>query len=151
MYERMRSAKEIIEEMKARFADMFEGSDNRECLDCRITFKIYKEWPDMPHAMTTNPKSGEPIRINAIRALPSGYDMRQALGQGAGCLCGNRPAGPFDERLTIRDYNGNPVPDLRYRTLAEGKEICSGKTNAAGQTSRVTTQGFKFLTIEVER
>ncbi|MGF6372764.1 uncharacterized protein (DUF2345 family) [Paraburkholderia sp. RAU6.4a] len=66
-------------------------------------------------------------------------------------LCRNRPAGPFDERFTIRDYNGNPVPDVRYRILAEGKEICSGKTNAAGQTSRVTTQGFKFLTIEVER
>uniref|UniRef100_A0A1I9YQ71 Uncharacterized protein n=1 Tax=Paraburkholderia sprentiae WSM5005 TaxID=754502 RepID=A0A1I9YQ71_9BURK len=30
---------------------MFEGSDNRECLDCRVTFKIYKEWPDMPQAM----------------------------------------------------------------------------------------------------
>ncbi|MGF6787961.1 hypothetical protein [Paraburkholderia sp. 35.1] len=151
MYERMRSAEAIIAEMKARFADMFERSDNRECLDCRITFKIYKEWPDMPHAMTTNLKSGERIPINAIRALPSGYDMRQALGQGEGCLCRNRPAGPFDERFTIRDYNGNPVPDVRYRILAEGKEICSGKTNAAGQTSRVTTQGFKFLAIEVER
>ncbi|SDR48058.1 hypothetical protein [Paraburkholderia tuberum] len=151
MYERMRSAEAIIAEMKARFADMFEGSDNRKCLDCRITFKIYKGWPDMPHAMTTNPKSGERIPINAIRALPSGYDMRQALGQGEGCLCRSRPAGPFDERFTIRDYNGNPVPDVRYRILAEGKEICSGKTNAAGQTSRVTTQGFKFLAIEVER
>ncbi|MBB5418701.1 hypothetical protein [Paraburkholderia atlantica] len=151
MYERMRSAEAIISEMEARFSDMFEGSDNRECLDCRITFKIYKGWPDMPQAMAINQKSGKQIPINAISALPSGYEMRQALGQGEGCLCRNRPAGPFDERFTIRDSDGAPVPDVRYRIVAEGQEICTGKTNAAGQTSRVTTQGFKFLTIEVER
>ncbi|MGF6553326.1 hypothetical protein [Paraburkholderia youngii] len=81
MYERMRSAKEIIEEMKAGFSDMFEGSDGRECLGCRITFKIYKGFTDMPHAMTTNKKTGEWISINAIRALPTGYDMTRALGQ----------------------------------------------------------------------
>ncbi|APA88924.1 hypothetical protein BJG93_26975 [Paraburkholderia sprentiae WSM5005] len=150
MYERMRSAEAIIAEMKAHFADMFEGSDDWECLDCRITFKIYKEWPDMPQAMTMNPKSGEWIRIDAIKTLPSGYDMRQALGEGEGCLCRNRPAGPFDERFLVKDEEGSPVTNVRYRIFANGKQIIAGVTDSDGWTERVVTPGLKFVELKVE-
>jgi hypothetical protein len=147
----MRPAAEIVAEMKYQFAEQFEGSDGRECFRCRLTFDLFKGFQDVPTARTTNLKTGEMIAVSPIKALPSGHDMRQALGDIEGCRCRGRPAGPFDERFTIRDYHGNPVPDVQYRILAEGKEVYSGKTNAAGQTARVTTQGFKFLTIEVER
>ncbi|MGF6964376.1 hypothetical protein OKW43_001381 [Paraburkholderia sp. WC7.3g] len=146
MYERMRSAKEIIEEMKARFADMFEGSDSRECLDCRITFKIYKAWPDMPQAMTINQESGERIPINAIRALPSGYDMRQALGQGEGCRCRTRPAGLFDEEFTLRDANGSPLADTYY-TIEWRGFLTRGVTDSIGRTQRHKTDGAQAVRI----
>jgi hypothetical protein len=147
MPERMRPAAEIVAKMK----EQFEGADGRECFACRVTFSIFKGFPDVPTARTTNLETGEFIPVSSIKALPFGHDMRQALGQIEECCCRDRPAGPFDERFTIRDYHGNPVPDVQYRILTEGREICRGKTNAAGQTSRVTTQRFKFLTIEVER
>ncbi|MGF6937226.1 hypothetical protein OKW41_006388 [Paraburkholderia sp. UCT70] len=146
MYERMRSAEEIMEEMKARFAEMFEGSDNQECLDCRITFKIYKEWPDMPQAMTINQKSEEGIPINAIRALPSGYDMRQALGQGGGCLCRNRSASLFDEELTLRDANGSPLADTYY-TIEWRGFLTRGVTDSIGRTQRHKTDGAQAVRI----
>ncbi|NML32549.1 hypothetical protein [Paraburkholderia antibiotica] len=150
MPERMRPAAEIVAEMESHFNEAFEGSEERECISCRITFGIFQGFPDVPHARTMRRKTGEMIPTSSIKALPSGHDMRQALGEIQGCRCRNRPAGPFDERFTIRDYNGNPVENVHYRIFADNREICSGKTNAAGQTSRVTTQGFKFLKIDVE-
>ncbi|MEX3812561.1 hypothetical protein AB3X96_20245 [Paraburkholderia sp. BR13439] len=146
MYERMRSAKEIIEEMKAGFSDMFEGSDGRECLGCRITFKIYKGFTDMPHAMTTNKKTGEWISINAIRALPTGYDMMRALGQDDECRCRNRSAGPFDEQFTLRDVNGLPLADTDY-TIEWRGFLTRDVTDSMGRTQRHKTNGAQALRI----
>ncbi|MEX3857205.1 hypothetical protein AB3X94_24720 [Paraburkholderia sp. BR10923] len=149
MYERMRSAKEIIEEMKAGFSDMFEGSDGRECLGCRITFKIYKGFTDMPHAMTTNKKTGEWISINAIRALPTGYDMTRALGQDDECRCRNRSAGPFDEQFTLKDHNGRALPDTLYTVRLPSGELTHGVTDHAGRTARYRTRGAQSIDIYI--
>ncbi|MCC8396203.1 Ig-like domain-containing protein [Paraburkholderia sp. MMS20-SJTR3] len=150
MAERMRSAADIIAEMKRKFSEAFEGANGQECISCRVTFKVFKSFPDVSYAQTMNQQTGEMIPTSLIKALSSGYEMRQAIGETQGCRCIDRPTGPFDERFTVRDRNGNPIANVPYRIFADNREICSGRTNAAGQTSRVATQGFKFLKIDVE-
>ncbi|WP_241495849.1 hypothetical protein [Paraburkholderia monticola] len=98
-----------------------------------------------------NVQAGEQIPINSIMALPSGYEMNQALGHGGECLCRDRPAGRFDERFIVKDDEGSPVANVRYRIFANGKQICTGMTDSAGLTERVVTQGLKFVMLEVER
>jgi len=146
MAEKMRPAAEIVEELKS----LFEGTAQRECCRCRVIFKIFKDFPDMRGGTSMNVKTGELIPTNSIKTLSSGYEMTQALGLEDECRCNKQPAGRFDERFRVKDEEGSPIANVRYRIYANDKRIQTGVTDSNGLTERVVTAGLKFLTLEVD-
>jgi hypothetical protein len=55
-----------------------------------------------------------------------------------------------DECLRLRHRRtGQPLSDVRYRVLSNGKIIASGRTNAAGLTQRITTNTADTLEFQV--
>lgn|GEM_PF-3836798 len=150
MVEKMRAAAEIVAEVKSLFAAGLEGTAGHECFQCRLIFEIYKEFPDVRHGASMNVATGELIPTGSIKALSSGYEMRQALGLDEGCLCNKRPVGRFDERFIVKDEEGKPVANVRYRIFANDTQIQTGVTDSDGLTERVVTAGLKFVTLELE-
>ncbi|MCC8395741.1 hypothetical protein LJ656_24460 [Paraburkholderia sp. MMS20-SJTR3] len=136
--------------MKKKFNEAFEGANGQECIRCRVTFKIFKSFPDVPYAQTMNQQTGEMIPTSSIKALPSGYDMRQAIGETLGCKCIPRSPGRYYERYVVKDDEGNPVANVPYRILARGKPIQSGVTDSEGMTERIATPQSKYVTLELE-
>lgn len=150
MAETMRAAAEIVAGVKSLFAARLEGTTEHECFQCQLIFEIYKEFPDVSYGTSMNVTTGELIPISSIKALSSGYEMRQALGIFDGCRCNKQPPGRFDERFVVKDEEGKPVSNVRYRISANGKQVQTGVTDSDGLTMRVVTAGLKFVTLELE-
>ncbi|MCC8393689.1 Ig-like domain-containing protein [Paraburkholderia sp. MMS20-SJTR3] len=150
MAERMRPAADIIADMKKKFNEAFEGANGQECIGWRVTFKVFKSFPDVPYAQTMHHQTGEMIPISSIKALSCGYDMRHAIGEPLGCKCIPRSPGRYYERYVVKDDEGNPVPNVPYRILDSGKPIQSGVTDSQGRTERIATSRLKHVTLELE-
>ena len=55
----------------------------------------------------------------------------------------------YDELIVLKDEDGHPVVNQRYKITAEDGKIYEGVTDGAGETSRIHTKGPKKLIVEL--
>ncbi|WP_206002617.1 hypothetical protein [Paraburkholderia antibiotica] len=83
-----------------------DWSVQEECLLCRIIYKIYSNFPPMPSAQALNAETGELLRFERMRSLPTGYAMAEALGTAWACKCRGRTRNRSDLQSMRQDRNG---------------------------------------------
>jgi hypothetical protein len=57
------------------------------------------------------------------------------------------PAVPYDEQFTLRDSNGDPLANVRYRIVIDGDRVVTGTTDASGKTERIKTNDASKLSL----
>ncbi|TDN70673.1 PAAR domain-containing protein [Paraburkholderia sp. BL10I2N1] len=55
----------------------------------------------------------------------------------------------YDEQFTLRDDDGYPLANVRYRARMGSHVVASGLTDAQGRTQRINTESAKRITLEV--
>lgn len=117
--------------------------------------------------------TGDKMRNRGMRVVidndsvlcPCGKN-RVIAGEGAGCFVhvasNSQSAGVaqspgevvqvalYDEQFTLLDDSRQPLADMRYRIVVDGKQVITGTTNASGQTERVTTRIASSLKLQLE-
>ncbi|MGF6968100.1 hypothetical protein OKW43_005128 [Paraburkholderia sp. WC7.3g] len=124
-----------------------ETGSKEECGLCRITYSIYSNFPPMPSAMALNAETGEWFPFDRLKSYRTGYEMAEALGTAWACDCRGRKAAQeqeskrhtHDEQYTLKDRDGKPLVNVRYRVVLDGERVKTGMTDAQGKTERIRT------------
>ncbi|MGF6932353.1 hypothetical protein OKW41_001492 [Paraburkholderia sp. UCT70] len=124
-----------------------DAGGKEECQLRRVTYPIYSNFPPMPSAMALNVETGEWFPMDRLRSYSNGYDMAEALGYAWACDCRGRKAAlepaskrfTHDEQYALKDRDGKPLANVRYRIILDGERVKTGTTNAQGKTERIAT------------
>lgn len=122
------------------------------CGNCQGAWPIYgtaSDWMD----------DGEPYVKDGDRVLcPCGKNFVFAAGSSNAFYSpskGDARAAPapksltYDQQYTLRDSDGHPLANLRYRVRIGENVVASGVTDAEGRIQRVTTDEARRLVLEV--
>ncbi|MBC8721785.1 hypothetical protein F6X37_09320 [Paraburkholderia sp. 31.1] len=135
------------------------AAGEEECQVCRVTYSIYANFPPMPSAMAMNVETGEWFPQDRLRLYSNGYEMADALGYAWACDCRGRTAASaltskirtHDEYYVLKKSDGQPLANVRYRIVVDGKRVITGTTSQSGHTVRVVTRGTASLKLQLEK
>ncbi|WP_198021398.1 PAAR domain-containing protein [Burkholderia sp. WSM2232] len=55
----------------------------------------------------------------------------------------------YDQQYTLKDTDGQPLSNVRYRVSVGSAVVASGTTDSGGRTQRIATEDARRLTLEI--
>ncbi|MGF6301493.1 MULTISPECIES: hypothetical protein [Paraburkholderia] len=109
--------------------------------------------------MALNAETGEWFPFDRLKSYSNGYDMAEALGYAWACNCREHKAasaltpkvGTHDEYYVLKDSNGQPLANVRYRIVVDDERVIAGTTSNTGHTVRVVARGTASLKLQLEK